>query len=169
MEPRKSIILTLCVTSFVVSSVVSALSFQPRILGGNNAEPHQFVYQVSLRNILHNTHFCSGAIVSHEWILTTARCVIGFNKTDVRVMYGSQRLSGPGILANISTFFIHPDYSTQYMENDIALLKTQSKMKFDGKLVGAIELPKRSLKGKQFLSVSGWGVRDVSFFFFEIR
>lgn len=45
-----------------------------RIVGGHDAEPGQFPYQISLRN--RNSHTCGGSIIDEKWILTAAHCVV---------------------------------------------------------------------------------------------
>lgn len=134
---------------------------KPRIIGGGDVKPYQFAYQVSLRHVPHNTHFCSGVIVNNDWILTTARCVVGLHKTDVHIWYGSRRLSGPAKVTKVSQIIFHPAYHSKYMENDMALMKTESKIEFDGKLVGPVVMPGHFTKGIESFIVSGWGVKNV--------
>lgn len=44
-----------------------------RIIGGENARPGQFPYQVSLQ--CGNRHICGGSILNEKYILTAAHCV----------------------------------------------------------------------------------------------
>ena len=50
-----------------------------RIVGGVDAEPYEFPWQVSIQiNIPKKKkvdHFCGGAIVSDQWILTASHCL----------------------------------------------------------------------------------------------
>lgn len=60
----------------VLSAVVAlaiASPFEGRIVGGDDASPGQFPYQISLR--IKDSHTCGGSIIDNEWILTAAHCV----------------------------------------------------------------------------------------------
>lgn len=48
---------------------------ESKIVGGDNASPGQFPYQVSLRK--NKSHFCGGSIIDSRTILTAAHCVEG--------------------------------------------------------------------------------------------
>lgn len=75
------LISTMFLELFIVSSFVAILSSASvasrdgifvrdgRIIGGFNAGPSQFPYQVSLRTPLLQ-HFCGASIVSSSWVLT---------------------------------------------------------------------------------------------------
>lgn len=54
--------------------LVGASAVPGRIVGGSDAEPGQFPYQVSLRN--QHSHTCGGSILNENWILTAAHCVV---------------------------------------------------------------------------------------------
>lgn len=50
-----------------------------RIVGGVDAEEHEFPWQVSLQIYLPKKkkveHFCGGAIINHHWIVTASHCL----------------------------------------------------------------------------------------------
>ena len=46
-----------------------------RIYGGQDAKEGQFPYQVALFRMLTRSFFCSGAIISKDWILTAGHCI----------------------------------------------------------------------------------------------
>lgn len=54
-------------------AVTLATPFSGRIVGGADATPGQFPYQVSLR--IKDSHTCGGSIIDNQWILTAAHCV----------------------------------------------------------------------------------------------
>ena len=48
---------------------------QSRLVGGQNAFPAQFPFQVSVRK--YGSHICGGAIISANYVVTAAHCVLG--------------------------------------------------------------------------------------------
>lgn len=48
-----------------------------RVVGGEDAEPGQFPYIVSLRRTNINSHMCGGTIISNVYILTACHCTLG--------------------------------------------------------------------------------------------
>lgn len=61
----------LLLSALVAVAVATPLS--GRIVGGADAVPGQFPYQISLR--VKDSHNCGGSIIDNSWILTAAHCV----------------------------------------------------------------------------------------------
>ena len=45
-----------------------------RVVGGSDALPGEFCWQVALINSL-NQYLCGGALIGTQWVLTAAHCV----------------------------------------------------------------------------------------------
>lgn len=45
-----------------------------RVVGGEDAEPAEWCWQVALINSL-NQYLCGGALIGTQWVLTAAHCV----------------------------------------------------------------------------------------------
>ena len=58
----------------------------PYIIGGQDATPGDWPWQVSLQNS-RGSHFCGASIIGSEWVLTAAHCV-GGSASSVRVVVG---------------------------------------------------------------------------------
>ncbi len=99
------------------------------IVGGTNADPNEFPWQVSLQNIFDGTHECAGSLIHERWVLTAAHCMIRGGRvipanSGVIVLgehdFGTE--SGNEQTIGVDKIFVHPDYNPATNENDIALL-----------------------------------------------
>ncbi|KAF5305820.1 hypothetical protein FQR65_LT07559 [Abscondita terminalis] len=45
-----------------------------KVIGGSDASPGEFPYQVSLQK-QRTDHFCGGSVIDPNWILTAAHCI----------------------------------------------------------------------------------------------
>lgn len=105
-----------------------------RIVGGVNANINEFPYQVSLRTIADNHHFCGGSIISDRHILTAAHCVFGSIRPpyrNVRVYAGSSSSKSVNGSAHlVKRIDVHPKYtgrSESSMRNDVAVITVRGK------------------------------------------
>lgn len=52
--------------------------FQPRVVGGDYAASKQFPYQVGISTEKNgNYYWCGGSVISEDFVLTAAHCVVG--------------------------------------------------------------------------------------------
>ncbi|GBP06584.1 Collagenase [Eumeta japonica] len=88
-------------------------------------EDKKFPYQVGilLKDSESNESWCSGSLISEEFVLTAAHCV---DEIEAATLYlGSpNRLSGE-VTHEVSktNFILHPKWNSDYIENDIALIR----------------------------------------------
>lgn len=47
--------------------------YSARVVNGDNASPHSWPWQVSLR--VNNGHICGGSLINNQWVVTAAHCV----------------------------------------------------------------------------------------------
>lgn len=135
-----------------------------RVVGGEDADPAEWCWQVALINSL-NQYLCGGALIGTQWVLTAAHCVTNIVRSGdaIYVRVGDHDLTrkygSPGAQTlRVATTYIHHNHNSQTLDNDIALLKLhgQAELK-DG--VCLVCLPARGVShaaGKR-CTVTGYG------------
>ncbi|XP_012140435.1 trypsin-3-like isoform X1 [Megachile rotundata] len=131
---------------FAIVAVASAsnpyvgypVPFYPNYTNGPiEATRNQFPYQVSLQwGINKLTHFCSGAILSASWVLTSAHCasvvppygdfVVKTGKLDLTVTENAEQT------ATVKQVIIHENYTGDSGLHDVALLKLSKPILLNG-------------------------------------
>lgn len=101
----------------------------PTIVGGQEAEPGAWPWQVALVSAgvdPFTGQYCGGVLLSEEWVVTAAHCVV-YEPTDlVEVWAGIHNLREPEPGAQrltLAEIIVHPDYGYELHSNDIALLR----------------------------------------------
>ncbi|XP_013110296.2 serine protease SP24D-like [Stomoxys calcitrans] len=131
---------------------------QSRIVGGSNAIQGQFPYQVSLR--IENNHICGGSIISYNYIVTAAHCVVQGNPPkqvdphSLTIYAGSNYINSGGLVLKVAEVKVHPSYKGG--NNDIALLKLTLPLIFNEHL-RAIPLAVHDSPTGVPVITSGWG------------
>lgn len=114
---------------FVFAGVALADTPQQRIVGGQEATPGEWPWQVALVQKGEDPYFgqfCGGSLISASWVMTAAHCVEGTVAAELDVIAGIHDLRVPNPdyrRVAVSTIQIHPDWNPTTYNNDIALLK----------------------------------------------
>uniref|UniRef100_A0A336M1M7 CSON009849 protein n=1 Tax=Culicoides sonorensis TaxID=179676 RepID=A0A336M1M7_CULSO len=124
-----------------------------RIVGGAPAEEGQFPYQVSIRVL--GSHSCGGSIYNKRWIVTAAHCIFGLPASFYKVVTGSTRLSSGGTSYGVEKFVVSPDWNSNELSGDVALIKLTADIVF-GTNVQPIPLSSKYV-GESKAVASGWG------------
>ncbi|XP_044758882.1 trypsin-like [Coccinella septempunctata] len=138
-----------------------------RIVGGKECSIEQYPWMVSLRTTKRLSHYCGGALISSRWILSAAHCFEKSYKSPWRVtaivgLSTLRRIRSQAIMAK--KIFIHKDYDSKAITDDIALIVLEYKVSVHLSAIGFIEIPEKPLPSdlsmqcpsKSFI-VAGWG------------
>ncbi|GFU27036.1 protein masquerade [Trichonephila clavipes] len=142
----------------------------PRVIGGKEALPGEWCWQVAVINV-QNQYICGGALIGDSWVLTAAHCVVGPTNENqaIFVRVGVTDLKSPednnkGQTVRVMSTFIHHNFNTVNLDNNIALLRLQKPVELN-KNVCVVCLPtsgkmpqenvKCTVTGYGFISIDG--------------
>ncbi|XP_054163110.1 venom peptide isomerase heavy chain-like [Oppia nitens] len=138
-----------------------------RIVGGEDAEPNEYPWLVSLQIIKYGTngrHFCGAAIINRYYILTAAHCTESLVGKESRVIIkaGINRWEETGQVLYPEKFVVHRGWDKQKQVNDLSIILLKTPVIFTtnslGKyIVNAICLPKDSHDPNGWAELAGWG------------
>lgn len=96
----------------------------PDIVGGEPAKASEWKFYTQIMSRNSNRSFCGASYIGDGFVLTAAHCVVGDSPSQIAVKIGGYRYNGTdGVRATVSHIYIHPQYNTVNLKNDIALLK----------------------------------------------
>jgi len=156
----------------IVAGIASAEPADPQIVGGQEADPGEWPWQVLLVKRGYDPsagRYCGGSLIDRSWVLTAAHCVDDRDEDDLDVVAGIHNLVDPDPNIHriaIAEIIVHPNYEKGGIahDNDIALLRLKTPIldrSADGEtlpIARAILMPYglSSLVGKE-ATVTGWG------------
>lgn len=151
-------------TTISVFYQTRSLLFSPRIVGGVDAERHEFPHIVSLQygRPPHFYHLCGGTILNRRWILTAAHCTstpLGppkYIKAGIHSVYATAK---PVQFKRISSVYHHKNYDKKISPYDIALIRLRDTLVYN-EFVGPINLPKPYSQVSGDVVLAGWGIID---------
>ncbi|XP_063966351.1 uncharacterized protein LOC135156797 [Lytechinus pictus] len=137
-----------------------------RIVGGVDAAEGEFPWMVYLWDDFWGI-FCGGTLIDSEWIVTSARCVFGIDRTVDRIILGDLLATSPSthhLSISPAQIIRFPDYNVQTVNNleifngDLALIRLSEPVTFTDYVRPAC-LAKSSEEITDYTrcTVSGWG------------
>lgn len=123
-----------------------------RIIGGVDTEKDQYKYTVNLVKS-NGSHICGGSLIANNFVLTAAHCDGHFDRVQIG-RYDLADKSENFEVFSISERFVHEDYDSKYLKNDIMLLK------LDRPSTSPTVPLDRGGTSQNNLYVLGWGVID---------
>ncbi|XP_018010497.1 trypsin-1-like [Hyalella azteca] len=150
------ILCVLVASGFAVppSTIPRSRSGQNKIVGGEDARPGQFPYQLGLYDVsgIPNEFLCGAIVYATDTMITAANSILE------ELVAGNLRLQyddGTEQSRSVVQIIAHESYNVNTAENDIALLKVDSSLEFNT-YVSGVTLPfqGQNFSGNAF--VSGW-------------
>uniref|UniRef100_A0A8C9VHL0 Peptidase S1 domain-containing protein n=1 Tax=Scleropages formosus TaxID=113540 RepID=A0A8C9VHL0_SCLFO len=100
-------------------SVCGQAPLNTRIVGGQNAAPGSWPWQVSMR--YQGSHVCGGSLINNRWILSA----------DVTMKRWSSQGTNPhAVYRAVRRIIVHPRYNGNTNNNDLALVQLSSTINF---------------------------------------
>merc|ERR1712060_670645 len=99
-----------------------------RIVGGVEATPHSWPWQVAL--FIDDAWFCGGSIISENYVLTAAHCADGASYFDIMAGAHNVRASSEPNRVEVTSYngWTHPLWNSNDLSGDLALIELPSPM-----------------------------------------
>ncbi|KPP57393.1 hypothetical protein Z043_124889 [Scleropages formosus] len=141
------------------SSVCGRAPLNTRIVGGQAAPLGSWPWQVSMHK--QGSHVCGGSLVNNQWVLTAAHCFSRSNLGDWVLYLGRQNQIGNNpneVSRTLSRIILHPDFSSDGLDNDIALVQLSSPVSFTDYIQPiCLALSGSTFYNSTMVWVTGWG------------
>lgn len=100
-----------------------------KIVGGDLVKIDIVPYFASV--LYKNNHLCGASIISDQWILTAAHCMVDSIPSNYKIRTGSSRKSKTGAIRKVEKIIRHPLYDGSTLNYDFMLIKLAQKMQFN--------------------------------------
>ena len=105
------------------------------------------------------TPFCGGTLISSTHVLTAAHCTVGSAASSIRVLLGEHSIADSVYnRVDVAEIINHPDWNSQRIDNDYAILRLAKPVTFTNKVAPAC-LPADTAATYAGVvgTVTGWG------------
>ena len=143
-----------------VTSGSRLLDLESRIMGGELAPIAAYPWVVSIELKGANPrdgHFCSGAFIGAEWVLTAAHCVKADSAGAIQVHSGAELDSG-GTIYDVDSVIVNERYDDTTKDNDVALIHLAKRFSGEPVRLAGSDEAKRLLDPGTLATALGWGL-----------
>ncbi|WP_321409636.1 serine protease [Tolumonas auensis] len=152
---RSLLIFALLWLNIVSSSYAETIS--PKVVGGTTVPVAPTWMAALWIDTGSGIDFCSGTLIDTQWIMTAAHCVEMGNAPVITAQIGQADITEPANLAVVDKIVISPNYDSDTMYGDIALLHITTPQ-----YVPTVTLPYRNASSSELyvgfqMRVYGWG------------
>merc|ERR1711990_509330 len=129
-----------------------------RIVGGHEAEEHEWPWQVAL--FIDDAWFCGGSLINENYVLTAAHCVDGASYFDIMAGAHNVRAASEPNRVEITSYngWTHPQWDTNTLANDLALIELPSAIDFNDYIApSCLPMAGDTADEAELVTVTGWG------------
>merc|ERR1712088_170932 len=106
-----------------------------RIVGGETTQAHEYPWQVGLVTRNGRTPFCGGTLISSTHVLTAAHCTGSDVDGMYKVLLGEHNIGDEEYnRVDVAEILDHPDYNSDTLDNDFAILRLATPVNFTNKV-----------------------------------
>jgi secreted trypsin-like serine protease len=142
-------------------AVAAALRLSPRVVGGTRTTISEHPWQVALIRAAtaepRRDQFCGGALIAPDVVVTAAHCVdnptVRLDAGRLDVVAGTTTYQTGGERLDVMSIFVHPQWNSTTMDNDIAVLKLNGR----SRLGRPVALSTQTVQPGAQVTVTGWG------------
>ena len=105
------------------------------------------------------TPFCGGTLISSTHVLTAAHCTDDFKASRIRVLLGEHSIADSVYnRVDVAEIINHPDWNSQRIDNDYAILRLAKPVTFTNKVAPAcLPADTAATYAGVVATVTGWG------------
>ncbi|CAF2143492.1 unnamed protein product [Rotaria magnacalcarata] len=136
--------------------------FEGRIVGGHEAVPHSWPWQV----LFEAGGTCGGTLINAEYVLTAAHCIGTEDLSEITITAGlhsleqNENTETTRQVRQAQQVTVHPGYNSDTIKNDLALVRLAEPVEFNENVQPAC-LPGPDPKPDSEVVLIGWGVTST--------